>query len=83
MLVEGQMPNDMERVDERIDVLENVLRRIAEWADAYPLEAFPQPELARAREVLEAAGMSLDAISTGAMRHVLEGVGRIAREALQ
>lgn len=53
------------------------------WAEAYPLDVFPAPDLARARVALEAAGMSLDAISASAMRHVIAGVGKIAREALE
>ena len=64
------------------DGLEYALNRIANWSRAYPLEAFPKPDLAKAAEVLSAAGMTLDAISADAMRHVIERVGKIADEAL-
>ena len=57
------------------------LRQITEWAKAYPLDVFPEPDLKRAHEVLEAAGMSLGAISAHAMRHVLTGVQKIAMAA--
>jgi hypothetical protein len=54
------------------------LRQIDEWAKAYPLDVFPEPDLKRAHEVLEAAGLSLGAISAHAMRHVLNGVQKCA-----
>ena len=53
-----------------------------QWSEAYPLEIFPPPDYPRARAVLEANGMTLDAISADCMRHVVEGVGKIAREVL-
>jgi len=58
------------------------LRQISEWAKAYPLDVFPEPDLKRAHEVLEAAGLSLGAISAHAMRHVLNGVQKIAAAAI-
>ena len=58
------------------------LERIVQWADAYPLAVFPEPDFKRAAEVLAAAGMTLDAISASNMRHCVEGVGKIARSAL-
>lgn len=57
------------------------LKQIADWASAYPLDVFPEPDLKRAHEVLEAAGLSLGAISAHAMRHVLAGVQKIAAAA--
>jgi len=68
---EGQAENDR---------LQEALRRIEEWSRAYPLSVFPEPDLAKARALLEAGGMTLDAISAHAMRHVVDGVGKIARE---
>jgi hypothetical protein len=44
---------------------------------------FPEPDWKKAKELLEAGGVSLDAISAHCMRQVIEGVGQIAREALQ
>ena len=57
--------------------------RIVEWSRAYPLTIFPKPDLKKARELLEAGGMTLDAISADAMRHVVDGVGKISRAALR
>ena len=67
---------------DRIEKLEEALQRILQWSEAYPLAIFPEPDLQRAHEVLKANGMTVDAISASAMRHVIIGVGKIAREAL-
>lgn len=66
--------------------MEEALHRIASWSDAYPLPVFPEPDKAyysKAREVLEANGMTLDRLSAAAMRHVITQVGHIAKGALQ
>jgi hypothetical protein len=39
--------------------------------------------MAKAAELLKAGGMTLDAISASNMRHVVEGVGKIARDAIR
>ena len=73
------------RLENKLDMYEEALHRIASWASAYPLAVFPEPDEAyykRAHEVLTANGMTLDRLSAAAMRHVVEGVGRIARDAL-
>ena len=59
------------------------LTRIDTWAKAYPLAIFPKPDLQRAAEVLKAAGMTLDSISADNMRHVLDDIKGIVREALK
>ena len=58
------------------------LEKIDTWAKAYPLEVFPEPDFKKAAALLKAGGMTIDAISASNMRHVVEGVGKIAREAL-
>lgn len=68
---------------EREEQLEEALHRIESWSRAYPLEVFPEPDMKKARELLEAGGIMIDAISAHCMRHVVEGVGKIAREALK
>jgi hypothetical protein len=65
-----------------IERYEEALQRIVQWSEAYPLDIFPEPDLKRAADLLRAGGITLDAISAHCMRHVIEGVGRIAREAL-
>jgi hypothetical protein len=68
--------------EDRIAELEDALAKIESWSRAYPLTAFPEPDLKRAAELLEAGGITLDAVSANAIRHVIEGVGEIARRAL-
>ena len=65
------------------DKFEDALVRIDTWAKAYPLKAFPRPDLKKARQVLKAADMTLDAISGDAMRHVLDGVKDIVEQVLE
>ena len=77
------MTDDEEAYCER---LEEALRRIVKWADAYPLEVFPEVDEAyagHAHQVLTANGMTLDRLSASAMRHCLTGVRRIASAALE
>ena len=66
----------------RLDRYETALHQISQWADAYPLEVFPKPDLEKAHRVLQANGLSLGAIAADNMRHVVEGVGKIAKGAL-
>lgn len=66
-----------------IERLREALQKIADWADAYPLSVFPEPDFKKANEVLTAYGMTLDAISASNMRHAIMGCGEIARNALR
>ena len=71
--------------DEERERLVGALERIARWSDAYPIGIFPEPDdeyCRRAHAVLAAQGMTLDRLSAAAMRHVIKGVGRMAKEAL-
>jgi len=72
----------VEAMEDQHERLTNALYEIAQWSDAYPVTVFKKPDLVKARTLLEAGGMTLDAISADAMRHVVEGVGRIAKRAL-
>jgi hypothetical protein len=67
---------------EREERLAEALHKIVQWSEAYPLTAFHEPDWAKAKALLEAGGVSLDAISASCMRHVVGRIGRIAREAL-
>ena len=62
--------------------LETALREILQWSESYPPKIFPEPDWAKAAELLKAGGMTLDSISAYCLRHALEGVGKIARNAL-
>lgn len=70
-------------LESRVDFLEDKIQEIVDWADAYPLAIFPEPDFKKARVALESAGISLDQVSASNMRHVVTGVGNIAREALK
>lgn len=69
--------------EDRIERLEEALQRIVQWSEAYPLDVFPEPDWKKANELLTAGGITLDAVSASCMRRVVEGVGKIAREALE
>jgi hypothetical protein len=76
------------RIDdnERLDRYEEALQRIVSWSEAYPLDIFPEltgPDWKRAAEALKPSGITLDRVSGSCMRHVVDGVGKIAREALE
>jgi hypothetical protein len=62
--------------------LREALERVRQWTEAYPLDIFPEPDWRKAKQLLEAGGMTLDSISAGAMRRVVDGLGKIIREAL-
>ena len=70
-------------IGEKLERIEEALERIQIWSQAYPLSAFPKPNLEKARQILKAADMTLDAISADAMRHVLDGVKDIVEQALK
>jgi uncharacterized small protein (DUF1192 family) len=74
---------ELKAKDKKIEKLEMALERIDTWSKAYPLDIFLKPDLKKAHKVLKAAGMTLDAISADAMRHVLDGIKDIVGEALK
>jgi hypothetical protein len=63
--------------DESRDDALNALDRIDQWAEAYPLDIFPEPDFKKARELLEAGGMTIDSVSASNMRHVITSVKTI------
>jgi hypothetical protein len=70
---------------ERCEVLEEALRRIMQWSEAYPTNVFREPtteEYKRAHKLLVAQGMSINIFSASMGRHCLQGIGEIARGAL-
>ena len=69
------------RSEAQYERMQEALERIVQWSEAYPLDIFPEPDLAKARQLLEAGGITLDAVTAHCMRHVIDGVGKIAREA--
>ena len=67
----------------RVERMDGALQQIKDWSQAYPLTAFPEPDMAKAHKVLTAAGMTLDAISASSMRHVITRVQAIVDAAMQ
>lgn len=65
------------------DVVETFMEELDGWEAAYPLRAFPEPDLARAAELLKAGGMTLDAVSASNMRHVVSRIAPPARLAVE
>ena len=68
--------------DETTDRYKEALHQIMQWSKAYPLAVFPEPDFVKARELLAAGGITIDAVSASCMRHVVESVGEIAKRAL-
>jgi hypothetical protein len=56
------------------DALWDTLEKIKTWCEAYPLDIFPEPDLLRARTLLEEGDITLDSVAAHCMRHVLKGV---------
>lgn len=82
---EAKLLHDKEVMDAAANVMDGMreaLLSIVSWSNAYPLSVFPEPDLKKARSLLEEGGISLDSISAHCMRHVVVGVGQIARKAL-
>jgi DNA repair exonuclease SbcCD ATPase subunit len=61
-----------EAAENEIERLREALTEIARWAEAYPFDVFPEPDLSRAH-----------ALRASAMRHVLNGVAGIVISALR
>lgn len=69
-------------MSDREQRLEDALNEVMHWANAYPAKVFPEPDLDKARQALEVVGITMEALHGTWARHLLEGVGRIATEAL-
>ena len=73
--------DDYIKLEAERDALVEAMDEIIQWANAYPLDVFPEPDLEKAHELLKAGGMTLDAVSASGMRRVLDGVVKIAEKA--
>lgn len=87
MIAQSQPIRELEvclaKLGDHVDTMEEALTLIANWSQAYPLRAFPEPDWDKAAKLLEAGGVTLDSISASCTRHVVENVGDIARTALE
>lgn len=66
----------------RVAGLEGALTQVDEWANAYPVSVFPEPDMKACAAALAAAGQSSDALHASWARHILSGVALIAARAL-
>ena len=64
------------------ELVGDFLHELDGWEGAYPLSAFPEPDLKRAAKLLKDGGMTLDAVSASNMRHVVSRIAPNAREAI-
>jgi len=81
--VAKSMLAELTRLRGRVADLEEGLERIKNWAEAYPVKAFPEPDFKKVAEVLKSAGISLDCVSASNMRHVVNRVKEICEQALK
>jgi hypothetical protein len=78
----GELRDDNRRMAISNEAMDIALRRIISWCDAYPLDVFPEPDFKRARELLEAGGITLDSVNASNMRHVINGFRDLAKFAI-
>lgn len=73
------------KATERVLAMEPFDRLNAEidnWARAYPESVFPEPDLAKANQALQAEGITLDAVSASAIRFAITRFKKIIDEVL-
>lgn len=73
---------DNRRMAIQNEAMDIVLHRIIAWCNAYPVDVFPEPDFKRARELLEAGGITMDSVSAANMRHVINGFRELAQAAI-
>lgn len=64
------------------DRMEKALRDIEAWAKAYPLRAFPEPNMKRVAEVLAINNITIDAVSASVIRSTLRGIECLVKDGL-
>lgn len=62
--------------------LEHAAERIRAWAEAYPLDVFPEPDWTAVHEALHAAGISVASVSASNFRFVLKRVRAMLEDTL-
>lgn len=79
------LQSKVDRLRAENEALREALGQIVQWADAYPREVFEEPDLKAVKTLLTDAGMrvQMDRMHAAWARHLTEGFGRIARQALQ
>lgn len=77
------LARQLSAANDELEIAVDALTEIENWTKAYPLEVFPEPDFERARQLLEAGGITLDAVSASNMRHVINGVKGIVDTAMK
>ena len=74
----------IEQLSNRVERLETDLHRIDMWADAYPVDIFPEPDLDGVKQVLIANDMlrEMDRMHSSWARYLLSSVKEITSAAL-
>jgi hypothetical protein len=80
MVVAFRDTNDALRA--RVAALEAALEDFVKWSEAYPTSIFVEPDYAKAHALLQAGGMTLDALSAATLRLATQEMGKRARAAL-
>jgi hypothetical protein len=60
---------------ERLTDAEEEIRKVDNWAKAYPVDVFPEPNPERCKRLLEAGGESIDCLAAYARRGAIEWIG--------
>ena len=68
--------------DAEIARLREAVDELNEWALAYPVAVFPEPDFRNAHKALQTVGITIDAVSASNFRHVLKRVKEITAAAL-
>jgi hypothetical protein len=66
--------DEVQQLRTQLSECQSKLHKINQWCKAYPLDVFPEPDLAVADIILKAHGMGVSSIGASAMRHVLNGL---------
>lgn len=61
----------------RIQAMESALDELRQWVEAYPLSVFPEPDIHRAHQALQSAGITPDAVAASIIRSTLTRVREI------
>src|ERR1700761_2946859 len=66
----------LDAANKRIEELRATLQRIVDWCEAYPVDIFPEPDWADVKAKL--GETLLSRVSASNMRHVCDGIAKIA-----
>ena len=54
--------------------LREKIQEVKAWCEGYPVDIFPEPDLAKAKELLEQGGITLDSVSAYCMRYITDKI---------